>query len=130
MAKVWWIVADRDSDHTARKFALNYKPHVRKRHEGELDLVRLLRIDYARQKGNQQQLEEEQENLGHRNWKPIDRPDWLLLEIDANMLIRPGQVDVALATISPVSKSNSVLQMNMGQVSFFTGCQRLELLRG
>jgi hypothetical protein len=94
------------------------------------NLQRLLRIDYARQKGNQQQLEEEQENLGHGNWKPIDRPDWLLLEIDANMLIRSGQVDVALATISPVSKSNSVLQMNMGQVSFFTGRQRLELLRG
>ncbi|KAI8286949.1 hypothetical protein K4K60_013037 [Colletotrichum sp. SAR11_57] len=41
--------------------------------------------------------------------------DWLLLEIEANLLIRPDQVDVALATISPASGNNSVLQMNMGQ---------------
>ena len=41
--------------------------------------------------------------------------NWLLLEIDANIQIRNDQVDVALATISPASQSNSVLQMNMGQ---------------
>ncbi|KAJ0344865.1 hypothetical protein KNSL1_008961 [Colletotrichum chrysophilum] len=46
---------------------------------------------------------------------PCDHPDWLLLEIEANLLIRPDQVDVALATISPASGNNSVLQMNMGQ---------------
>ena len=61
---------------------------------------------------------EEQENLGHSNWKPQDRPDWLLLEIDSNILIRPGQVEVTRAMISPESGSNSVLQMNMGQGRF------------
>jgi hypothetical protein len=54
-------------------------------------------------------------NPGHVNWKPIEHPGWLLLEIEANILIREDQVDVALATMSPVSRSNSVLQMNMGQ---------------
>ena len=78
-------------------------------------LQRLLRIQDAHQKNNNQRVLEESENVGHLNWNPIDRPDWILFEIDANMLIRPGQVDVALATISPASKSNSVLQMNMGQ---------------
>jgi hypothetical protein len=81
-------------------------------------LQRLLRVEDAFQKGNMQRLIEEQENLGHSNWKPLDYPDWLLLEIDSNILIRPGQVDVALATISPDSGSNSVLQMNMGQGRF------------
>jgi hypothetical protein len=61
---------------------------------------------------------EEQENLGHSNWKPLDYPDWLLLEIDSNILIRPGQVNITLAMISPESGSNSVLQMNMGQGRF------------
>ncbi|KAL2063392.1 hypothetical protein VTL71DRAFT_5197 [Oculimacula yallundae] len=78
-------------------------------------LQRLLRLEDASQKGYWQRLVEEQENTGHHNWVPSQHPDWILLEIDANVLIRPGQVDVAYATISPASKSNSVLQMNMGQ---------------
>ncbi|KAF4965489.1 hypothetical protein FSARC_6722 [Fusarium sarcochroum] len=58
---------------------------------------------------------EEESNEGHSNWSPEEYPDWLLLEIESNMMIRPVQIDVALATISPESGSNSVLQMNMGQ---------------
>jgi hypothetical protein len=78
-------------------------------------LQRLLRITDAYRKENYQRLLEEQKNLGHSNWRPLEYPDWLLLEIDANIQIRSDQVDVALATISPASQSNSVLQMNMGQ---------------
>ncbi|KAK5019964.1 hypothetical protein LTR16_000001 [Cryomyces antarcticus] len=78
-------------------------------------LQRLLRIEDAELKGNKQKLHDEQNNLGHFNWQPLEFPDWLLLEIDANILIRSDQVDVARATISPESGSNSVLQMNMGQ---------------
>ena len=78
-------------------------------------LQRLLRIKDAHRKGDYRKLREEQRNPGHGNWDPIDYPDWLLLEIDANNVIRKEQVDVALATISPASGSNSVLQMNMGQ---------------
>jgi hypothetical protein len=58
---------------------------------------------------------EELKNVAHANWIPEQYPDWLLLEIEADMLIRPGQVDVAMATILPPSGANSVLQMNMGQ---------------
>jgi len=65
--------------------------------------------------GDTSRFQDEEANVGHSNWKPQKNRDWLLLEIDANMLIRPGQVDVARATISPPSGSNSVLQMNMGQ---------------
>ena len=78
-------------------------------------LQHLLRLEDAYLKKNQQRLVEEQNNYGHGNWQPLENPDWLLVEIDANILIRPDQVDVALATISPASGSNSVLQMNMGQ---------------
>ncbi|KAL8419176.1 hypothetical protein RB594_002398 [Gaeumannomyces avenae] len=58
---------------------------------------------------------EEQENTGHTNWDPAEYPDWLLLEIESNLLIRPDQIDVASATISPRTGTNSVLQLNMGR---------------
>lgn len=66
-------------------------------------------------RGNYQLFRDEQLNPGHENWQPTQYPDWLLLEIESNILVRKDQVDVALATISPASGSNSVLQMNMGQ---------------
>ncbi|CCU82053.1 hypothetical protein BGHDH14_bgh02786 [Blumeria hordei DH14] len=78
-------------------------------------LQKLYRIRRAFLKRKTQALQEELENLGHTNWEPSQNPDWLLLEIDSNILIRPGQVDVANATIYPESAKNSVLQMNMGQ---------------
>jgi hypothetical protein len=59
-------------------------------------------------------------NVGHTNWKACNHPEWLLLEIESSIRIRPEQVDVAKATISPESRSNAVLQMNMGQGLFFT----------
>lgn len=74
-------------------------------------LQRLFRMESAHQKGNEQKIWEEFDNVGHSNWQPLHQTDWLLLEIDANIQIRPGQVDVALATIDPSSQSNSVLQM-------------------
>lgn len=54
-------------------------------------------------------------NPGHQNWDPLRRPDWLLMELECDLLIRPEQVQVADAIISPSSGMNSVLQMNMGQ---------------
>jgi hypothetical protein len=66
-------------------------------------LQRLLRMEDAYLKQNTQKLKEEQGNTGHSNWNVRQYPDWILLEIDANILIRPGQVDVALATIEPCS---------------------------
>ena len=76
-------------------------------------LQRLLRIEAAY--FNQAQLRDLFENKGHCVWSPNDYPDWLLLEIENNILIRPDQCIVAKAMISPESGLNSVLQMNMGQ---------------
>ncbi|KAF2838260.1 hypothetical protein M501DRAFT_1017279 [Patellaria atrata CBS 101060] len=78
-------------------------------------LQRILRIEELRNHVSKRKLIDEQRNGGHVNWKPLERPDWLLLELDANLLIREDQVIVALATIAPSSGSNAVLQMNMGQ---------------
>ena len=67
---------------------------------------------------NSHRASEEEANIGHTNWSPEQHPYWLLLEIEADVLIRPDQVDVALATINPASGENSVLQMNMGQGAY------------
>ncbi|KAK4169727.1 hypothetical protein QBC43DRAFT_37606 [Cladorrhinum sp. PSN259] len=74
-----------------------------------------MRLNDAVLAGDVSRFQDEEGNPGHTNWKPVDHPDWLLLEIESNLLIRPGQVDVARATICPASGDNSVLQMNMGQ---------------
>ena len=44
-----------------------------------------------------------------------NHPEWLLLQIDFDVMIRPVQYRVADAMILPASRSNSLLQMNMGQ---------------
>ncbi|KAI1092009.1 hypothetical protein F5B19DRAFT_455893 [Rostrohypoxylon terebratum] len=60
-------------------------------------------------------MREEIRNIGHQNWSPLQNTDWLLMEIESDILIRPEQVDVARAIIEPESGQNSVIQMNMGK---------------
>jgi hypothetical protein len=81
-------------------------------------LQRLLRIQDAMYCNHKQRLDEEYTNQPHTNWNPMENPEWLLLEIDNDILIRRSQVDVARAIISPASGNNSVLQMNMGQGNY------------
>lgn len=78
-------------------------------------LQRLCRIEAATRRKDLSQLADETSNPGHKYWQPSEHPDWLLLEIESNILLRPDQIDVALCTISPDSGKNSVLQMMMGQ---------------
>lgn len=79
----------------------------------ELQWLERLRHYYLTQDGAK--VEEALRNAGHQNWDPLQRPDWLLMELECDLLIRPEQVQVANAIISPSSGTNSVLQMNMGQ---------------
>ena len=53
-------------------------------------------------------------NLGHIGWTPSEYPEWLLLEVEQKLLIRPVQVKVAKEMISPNSQSSSLLQLSMG----------------
>ncbi|KAI1425632.1 hypothetical protein F5Y12DRAFT_795814 [Xylaria sp. FL1777] len=76
-------------------------------------LVRILR---ALSRGNRQALQDELREVGHKTWNPIEVPDWLLLEIDSNILIRAEQVNVARAIIDP-TLGNGVLQLSMGKGS-------------
>ncbi|KAK0642864.1 hypothetical protein B0T16DRAFT_354150 [Cercophora newfieldiana] len=78
-------------------------------------LQRDIRLNDCYLAGDVTRFQDEEANSGHYNWDPAQESDWLLLEIESNVLIRPDQVDVARATITPQSGSNSVLQMNMGQ---------------
>ncbi|KAF5977410.1 very large low complexity protein [Fusarium bulbicola] len=78
-------------------------------------LQRYLRIEDAILRRDDRWLEENLATEGHSNWDPLNYPEWLLLEIDSNILIRPIQIEVAHAITSPPSMFNSVLQMNMGQ---------------
>ncbi|KAJ3086282.1 hypothetical protein HK102_013328 [Quaeritorhiza haematococci] len=61
------------------------------------------------------QLLKELENGGHENWSPRDWPEWLLLELEMNVMIRPVQVDVARKMMDPPGNKNTVMQLNMGE---------------
>jgi hypothetical protein len=77
-------------------------------------LQRLNRIRRALQRHDEQALNDELCTPGHEKWSPHVTPDWLLLEIDGDILIRAEQAVVARAIIDPKS-GNRVLQMNCGK---------------
>lgn len=55
------------------------------------------------------------ENTGHQEWDPFEHPDWLLIEIENNFLIRPVQADIASSMITPKENLNSIMQLCMGE---------------
>ncbi|MCJ1310407.1 hypothetical protein MMC25_004071 [Agyrium rufum] len=57
----------------------------------------------------------ELENMSHSSWTPIQCPDWLLFEIENDLLIRPVQAKIANEMMKPSSGKNSILQLNMGE---------------
>lgn len=79
------------------------------------ELQHLLRIQGAHQRSDSTQLAHEMHSGSRLNWQKREVIDWLLLQIDFNLLIREDQYEVARAMISPRNGDNSVLQMNMGQ---------------
>lgn len=79
------------------------------------DLQWLERLRHYHLTNDRAKLMDTLKNTGHQNWDPLQRPDWLLMELECDLLIRPEQIQVANAIISPLSGTNSVLQMNMGQ---------------
>lgn len=79
------------------------------------ELQWLERLRHYQLTGDDAKFEEAFRSKGHQNWNPLQHPDWLLVELECDLLIRPEQVDVANEIISPTSGANSVLQMNMGQ---------------
>ncbi|KAI0541382.1 hypothetical protein GGR58DRAFT_519492, partial [Xylaria digitata] len=74
------------------------------------DVQHLFRIQNAYLRGKRQALHDELRQVGHETWEPIGVPDWLLLEIDSDILLRAEQVAVARAMIDP-TLGNGVLQL-------------------
>ena len=56
-------------------------------------------------------------NGGQEGWDMETRPEWLLIEIESDFLIRPIQARVAGEMIDPTTRSNSLMQLNMGKQS-------------
>ena len=56
----------------------------------------------------------EMENNGDQIWDAMMYPDWLLIQLDADILIRPVQAQVAKEMMSPMEQTNTVMQLNMG----------------
>lgn len=77
-------------------------------------LQRARRLVLAGERNNVPSFCAEIENEGHQGWNTSQWPDWLLIEIDGDFLIRPMQARVALEMIQPSSSENSLVQLNMG----------------
>jgi len=60
------------------------------------------------------ELLSELENPGHQDWDPMCYPEWLLLEVENNILIRQEQAHICREMMLPSSGSNSIVQLNMG----------------
>ncbi|KAJ7708796.1 hypothetical protein B0H17DRAFT_365601 [Mycena rosella] len=61
--------------------------------------------DYAREVGMR----------GGQGWDPIMYPDWLLVQLDADLLIREDQASIAEKMMGRGIEENSLMQLNMGE---------------
>ncbi|CAL8123847.1 unnamed protein product [Orchesella dallaii] len=61
------------------------------------------------------ELRKELDNAGHVNWSPKEFPEWLLLELELDVMIRPVQVDVARQMMNMPDGKSGVMQLNMGE---------------
>lgn len=71
------------------------------------------RMVIAAEKDDTMALLRELENVGHQHWDVYERPDWLLIEIDNDFLVRPVQAKVALEMVQPSASSSTLMQLNM-----------------
>jgi hypothetical protein len=76
---------------------------------------RALRLNMYKRLGLDAEHAQETENIGGQGWDKLDYPDWLLIQLDANLFIRPVQASVAKAMMAPDSGTNTVMQLNMGE---------------
>ena len=59
--------------------------------------------------------ERELTNTGRIGWDPMENMDWILVELESNLLIRPIQAKIAAEMLRPATGRNSVMQLNMGE---------------
>lgn len=82
-----------------------------------ISLTNLQRAErLANSRNSEEDLLRELRHHGHKSWEEcMDNPEWLLFEVENSLLIRPVQRKIAEAMIQPHSRSNAVLQLNMGE---------------
>ncbi|KAJ6485650.1 hypothetical protein C8R45DRAFT_278518 [Mycena sanguinolenta] len=73
------------------------------------------RIDVLIKLGFTEESAREAATVGGLGWDPIAYPDWLLIQLDADILIRPLQANIAQHMMSPESLRNALMQLNMGE---------------
>jgi len=76
---------------------------------------RARRISELSPKEHRVEYEGEANNDGQSGWDSLENPDWLLVELESNLLIRQAQAEIAREMLEPRSKQNSVMQLNMGE---------------
>ncbi|KIJ64302.1 hypothetical protein HYDPIDRAFT_90913 [Hydnomerulius pinastri MD-312] len=62
-----------------------------------------------------EELSMEVDNEGCDGWDAKSHPDWLLIQLEGNFLIRRVQANVASEMISPKSGQNTAMQLHMGE---------------
>ena len=77
------------------------------------DVRRINRILQLARTGIKSVLESELQYT--RTWDPSKHPDWLLVEIEADISVRPVQAAIAEEMLQPESGQNCVMQLNMGE---------------
>ncbi len=76
---------------------------------------RAKRIGKLGQKGCEAEREKELTNTGRIGWNPMENMDWLLVELESSLLVRPIQTKIAAEMLRPAVGHNSVMQLNMGE---------------
>ncbi|KAF8464895.1 hypothetical protein BDZ91DRAFT_795394 [Kalaharituber pfeilii] len=74
-----------------------------------------LRLHHHTRQNDWGEFSKEWENKGRDGWNPLEYPEWLLFEIENDILIRPVQAQIAAEMLSPHSGENTVMQLNMGE---------------
>ncbi|KAI9463492.1 hypothetical protein HD554DRAFT_1319253 [Boletus coccyginus] len=62
-----------------------------------------------------EELRRELQNEGCDGWNAEAHPDWLLIQLQNNLLVRRVQAEVADEMMSPRSRENTAMQLNMGE---------------
>ena len=83
--------------------------------EGVTMVQRAIRISRLTTPEYRAELDRELSSAGRIGWDAVSHPDWLLIELESNLLIRQVQADIASEMLAPRSGENAVVQLNMGE---------------
>ena len=95
------------------KVPLRWKSRLLALGEAITILQRARRLVLAGERNDVPTLSAELENVGRVGWEASRWPEWLLIEIENDLLIRPNQAQVALEMLNPSSSMSSLTQLNM-----------------